>query len=447
MNDSQSNIKFIGISLFLCAFLSFFYCLFINPSFLSLISPDNSLAKITIKRIILARNTVFIISLTLFFAGYLFTNYFSQLIISNKIISILIGTTFLFWIILIIEISLKIIPRKTTKAILKTSIAYEPSSFSIHNLTLNQDIYDNNGNIKSKIRSGFRTSESLNSDFVNFAGKSVFIFGGSDVYDVNADFLQSWPELTDSLLGENYKVINAGVPGHSSFDAVGRILGEAHLYKPNYIILCVGGNDIKYFDELSLPNNSLLRKYPGLTNYTHKKNINYLNKILENFQIYLHLNYLLNGEDLMNMRSKKFNSEKAVIDNKAVYQFELNVSTFVALCRIIGSIPILMTQPRLVSETNSADDIKKIPFFKRAFSHKEYVKAYDKCDSIIFSISEKMEVDVIDISKHLSGKSDLYKDDIHTTKLGSKMIAEKTAELFLNIDSQKASNKTYNFVP
>ena len=44
------------------------------------------------------------------------------------------------------------------------------------------------------------------------------------------------------------EVINAGVPGHSSSDALGRFITELHTFQPNYAVLSNAWNDIKYFD-------------------------------------------------------------------------------------------------------------------------------------------------------------------------------------------------------
>ena len=106
---------------------------------------------------------------------------------------------------------------------------------------------------------------------------------------------------------------------------------------------------------------------------------------------------------------------------------------FVDICNNIGSVPILLTQPRLASENNSESEKKRIAYGYTIFDHNTLVDAFNKCDSIIFDVANSRNVDVIDLSKYFSGKSELFVDHGHTTKLGSKLIAEKTANYLKEI--------------
>ena len=58
-------------------------------------------------------------------------------------------------------------------------------------------------------------------------------------------------------------------------------------------------------------------------------------------------------------------------------------------------------------------------------NHDTLVDSFNKCDSVIFELANSYGVDIIDASKYFTGKSELFTDHVHTTKLGSKLIAEK----------------------
>lgn len=62
---------------------------------------------------------------------------------------------------------------------------------------------------------------------------------------------KDWPHRIEQSLHEdgfaNVEVINAGIPGHTSFDSMGGLFAEGHHFKPDYVILYSTWNDIKRF--------------------------------------------------------------------------------------------------------------------------------------------------------------------------------------------------------
>ena len=82
--------------------------------------------------------------------------------------------------------------------------------------------------------------------------RRIIVLGGSAVFDPNAD---GWPHLTQDFLKttghENVEVINAGVPGHASFDSLGRLYSQIWTFEPDYVLVYHGWNDIKYFKTLA----------------------------------------------------------------------------------------------------------------------------------------------------------------------------------------------------
>ena len=79
----------------------------------------------------------------------------------------------------------------------------------------------------------------------------VMIYGGSQVFDPFCDEEQQWPHRLQLALGalgrRDVEVINAGIPGHASFDSLGRLLTEGHRFSPDVVILDNAWNDIKGF--------------------------------------------------------------------------------------------------------------------------------------------------------------------------------------------------------
>ena len=56
------------------------------------------------------------------------------------------------------------------------------------------------------------------------------------------------------------KSINAGIPGHSSAESVGRLFAEGHAFSPDFVLLYNTWNDLKFF-QLEETHLRLLRPY------------------------------------------------------------------------------------------------------------------------------------------------------------------------------------------
>ncbi len=94
---------------------------------------------------------------------------------------------------------------------------------------------------------------------------------------------------------------------------------------------------------------------------------------------------------------------------------------FVDLAINIGAVPILLTQARLVSPNNS--DIEKARINYDKMNHNNLLKAFDITDMIIKDVSKSKNIEYIDISKEMSGRSKYFKDHVHLTNKGSKKLA------------------------
>jgi hypothetical protein len=113
--------------------------------------------------------------------------------------------------------------------------------------------------------------------------RRIVVLGGSTVFDLNADEGFDWPHLVEKFLKENghhqVEVINAGIPGHTSGDSLGRLYTEIWQWEPDYLIIYEAWNDIKYFNSLSYdtplirlikpanPNADPFKNYQGTMDY------------------------------------------------------------------------------------------------------------------------------------------------------------------------------------
>lgn len=82
--------------------------------------------------------------------------------------------------------------------------------------------------------------------------RTLVCFGDS----ITADdvFFDGTPRLTPRLqrIFPNWEVVNAGVPGDNTFDALNRIEEDVISYKPDFVTVFLGTNDAVSFSQASL---------------------------------------------------------------------------------------------------------------------------------------------------------------------------------------------------
>ncbi|EJR97073.1 SGNH/GDSL hydrolase family protein [Bacillus cereus] len=82
--------------------------------------------------------------------------------------------------------------------------------------------------------------------------KKLVCFGDSITADET--FYDGMPRLTPRLqeMFPNWIVVNAGVPGDNTFDALNRIEEDVISYKPDFVTVFLGTNDAVSFSQVSL---------------------------------------------------------------------------------------------------------------------------------------------------------------------------------------------------
>ncbi|MFZ3198507.1 MAG: GDSL-type esterase/lipase family protein, partial [Bacillus mycoides] len=82
--------------------------------------------------------------------------------------------------------------------------------------------------------------------------KTLVCFG----YSITAAeiFFDGTPRLTPRLqeMFPNWKVVNAGVPGDNTFDALQRIEEDVLSHEPDFVTVFIGTNDSVLFDPVPL---------------------------------------------------------------------------------------------------------------------------------------------------------------------------------------------------
>lgn len=263
----------------------------------------------------------------------------------------------------------------------------------------------------------------------------VVTMGGSSVFDVGALDDEDWPHRVEQLLKEhgfsNVEVINAGIIGYNSADSLGRFIAEAHTFKPDYVFFFSAWNDLKYFKSTQ----NLLRRQEI---FTESPLLHYTNgvdrSLCETSQVYAHLR--------QEYYAWKARREPAVSDEFAhtnevnfdhLKQYSLNLELLVEAVRDIGAVPILMTEPTLVSRDNTDFEKQRIKYQSVELNHEQLCDAYQRVETIVREIVARKKVDFIDASKELSGRTELFWDHGHLTMHGSETLAQLVTREFERI--------------
>ena len=264
----------------------------------------------------------------------------------------------------------------------------------------------------------------------------ILVFGGSSVFDIYQSEGRDWPHQVEQMLKDNglsnIEVINAGIPGHNTFDSFGRLFSDGWTLNPDLVILYEAWNDIGWY----FTSNITIQR--SIKTYSESEDVrisyqSFIDKILcEYSQLYVRLRdrYYDWKYDIGLEGASKGIENNAEITDQSLRQYKINLEMFVDLANNIHATPILVTQARLVDKNNTPEE-KSIIEDQSEMAHKNILRAFEKVDEIIMEVSVSKKVHVVDASKTISGKIKFFIDAIHTSNDGSYQLAKIVSNYLL----------------
>ena len=111
---------------------------------------------------------------------------------------------------------------------------------------------------------------------------------------------------------------------------------------------------------------------------------------------------------------------------RGLEQYRANLVGLIHMIWTIGATPVLSIEERLVSASNTQAAKEEIQYYVvNVTSHDELLHLYQQCDDILISVAQKLKVPLIDIREEMEGKLEYFRDHVHTTPIGSELIAQR----------------------
>ena len=353
----------------------------------------------------------------------------------SNLLAILFGVGVAF---LMAEAAMRIIcfagvrPGYSIVKLLKETPRYAWSQFTGPTFIREEAKYKFNGGFVKINSQGYRGSQLFPA---KKEGLRLIFLGGSSVFDLQAEEKRDWPTQVGEILntkGLKTEVMNAGVPGHRSWDSLGKMYAELHMWNPDYIFFSEAWNDLKSFRDIA-PENSLMAqnlmlKHPETPNPPGSR-LTVLDRLFAWSWLYAKLR--VKFYKFKYQEGKPVSSEEDLSPSFSEIgpkQYSLHLYLLYQLSKRIGAKLVLIKQPRLVALDNTAKEKGKIAFQWSGLTHDGLLQAFEACDREMELLAKEYpDIILINASAEMNGKAEYFVDHVHTTVQGSKKLSEIVA--------------------
>lgn len=268
--------------------------------------------------------------------------------------------------------------------------------------------------------------------------KRVVFLGGSQVFDHRGN---DWPRYTGRALrqaGYDLDIVNAGVSGYTSTEAVATLLTDLWVLQPDIVVLCQAWNDVKYFGRLS-PNEPYRGLPPDEPRSWFRDWRLYpvgIDRLFTTSAFYRFgrgriVRLLLTEEGYVTGRSGQTRRPTPALPNEpwGPTQYALNLEALAALTERIGAKLIFCRQAHL-SKGVTPNGVDVPGYIERnlGLDVEAATHALDSCLEVIDEIADRRNLPVIDMAASLGNQSRYFYDAVHFNPEGSRMAATLAAD-------------------
>ena len=312
------------------------------------------------------------------------------------------------------------ISKKDIKAFKNHPGRYTSSSFTGYKLTPNWEL--NHDTLKERINSlGFKNPEiKINKDKGTYR---IICVGGSIVYGNNHNH-HTWPYMLEELFknqklkGLNVEVINAGIPGYTSYHIITQFITKLLDLDPDLIIYSQMFTELWYYSELE--NKKIIGE-----SFNQYKSPPIFNEILDSSYAVTLIRAIFRKIMWKNeIENIPFNSNSSKIyDDETLHYYFRNINIIAAICENFDINLLLCPPISLFKQYNSEQEINKIADYSNKSFYLEYIK---EGKNKLKRIADKYtKTYFFDLSSVIEPSLDLLQDRYHPTSLGNKKIANQ----------------------
>jgi len=282
----------------------------------------------------------------------------------------------------------------------------------------------------------------------------IIIYGGSQVFDMNIGGCDDWPHRLEKRLHElgfpAIEVINAGVPGNTSWEAAAWLLGEGHRFHPDLVILCNEWNELSYLSSTE----ALLRHFGpfDVRDNPQLYSVNFADRLLSRYScLYRGFRYrFLQWKLGLGAEGSRKTDDHRLLQDEAFEQYRLNLEEFVDLAHRVGAGVFLILQPRLPVPSAGKDVRAMIKYDVHNLSHEQLCDAFERMDEILRGLGREDGVELLSSASAMSGRVEFFEDHIHFNDAGSRKMADLLAHelaidaAFRALEMNSRSSKSVN---
>ncbi len=253
----------------------------------------------------------------------------------------------------------------------------------------------------------------------------IFVLGDSATFGLAGEGCP-YPAKLEKLLnhsatGRRFQVINAGVEGYNSRDALWLLEREVLRYEPDMITIYIGWNDLMQHD-------------PGRPDASESvARISYALYDIYLVKFWRKVIFSALRPMVLHVQTDLPEEKARMYQHYVPYVFKHNLQRMVTLANHHNIKVVLITLPSPLNAHMPSRDIKKLYFPYYTYNLKMLYLVYSRYNQTIREVGRENALPILDLETALSGKSAMFFDTSHMYCEGHGVVAEQLLELLQNI--------------
>ncbi len=283
---------------------------------------------------------------------------------------------------------------------------------------------------------------------------TLVFLGGSTVACLYVEEENRYPYLVGNLLekasGKKVTSYNSGVGGNNSLHSLDILLNKLIPLKPDVVVMMHDINDLVslIYDRTYWSHNPTrgpIIDYQLYKNLTGMKAISTLAR--DTYIPNLHLAFRSLCKKIFGKKAgdpeDEFAQErgrKIVFDTARILdEFQMNLQTFINICRARRITPVLMTQFNRIKSDPDDKIRQSLKGFESGsqISAQEFKEIYDKFNEATVQVGRRNGVLVIDLARLIPQEAKYMYDVVHVNTAGSRLAAQIISEQLLPLAQSK----------